>query len=89
MLEGVDGRLIVSLVVWGAVALLAIVVAWNALGRTRGTHVRRGPGPGATGAVYGMLNEDKQRSIEIVVEGRAEQTDPEHADGTPRSGWRS
>jgi len=33
-----------------------------------------------------MLNEDKRRAIEIIVEGRAEETDPEHADGTPTSG---
>ena len=80
--------MMLSLVVWGAVALLAIAVGVNVLRRKRGPHVRRGPGPGAAGAVYGMLNEDKQRAIEIVVEGRAEQTDPEHADGTPQSGSR-
>jgi hypothetical protein len=85
----VDGRLFLSLVVWGAIGLLAIVVGLNVLRRKRGPHVRRGPGPGAAGAVYGMLNEDQQRAIEIVVEGRAEQTDPEHADGTPQSGKRS
>ena len=43
----------------------------------------RGPGPGASGAVYGMLNEDKRKAIEIIVEGRAEYTDPEHADDVP------
>ena len=46
----------------------------------------RGPGSGATGAVYDMLNEDKRRAIEIIVENKAEATDPEHADGKPRSG---
>jgi len=35
------------------------------------------------GAVYDMLNEDKRKAIEIIVEGRAEQTDPEHADDPP------
>lgn len=38
------------------------------------------------GAVYGMLQEDKRKAIEIIVEGRAEETDPEHADGTPQAG---
>ena len=28
-----------------------------------------------------MLNEDKRRAIEIIVEGRAEARDPEDADG--------
>ena len=40
-----------------------------------------GPGPGAAGAIYDMLNEDKRRAIEIIVEQKAEETDPETADG--------
>ena len=39
------------------------------------------PGPGAAGAIYDMLNEDKRRAIEIIVEERAEERDPETADG--------
>ena len=39
------------------------------------------PGPGAAGAIYDMLNEDKRRAIEIIVEQKAEETDPETADG--------
>ena len=42
-------------------------------------------GPGAAGAVYDMLNEDKRRAIEIIVEGRAEYRDPETADDTPKN----
>jgi hypothetical protein len=49
----------------------------------------RGPGPGATGAVYELLNEDKRKAIEIIVESRAEATDPEHADEKPRTGTRT
>ncbi len=79
-----DGHLIVSLGLWCAAVLLTIAVGVNVMRRRRGSHVRRGPGPGASGAVYDMLNEDKRRAIEIVAEGRAEQTDPEHADGSPR-----
>jgi hypothetical protein len=81
-----DGGFILSLFVWGAVAILVIAVGFNAFRRKGSSHVRRRPGPGAIGTVYGMLNEDKQRAIEIVVEGRAEETDPEHADGTPKAG---
>jgi hypothetical protein len=32
---------------------------------------RGGPGAGATGAIHDLLNEDKRRAIEIVVEERA------------------
>jgi hypothetical protein len=39
------------------------------------------PGPGAAGAIYDMLNEDKRKAIEIIVEERAEERDPETADG--------
>ena len=38
-------------------------------------------GSGAAGAVYDMLQEDKRKAIEIVVEGRAEARDPEDKDG--------
>ena len=31
-----------------------------------------------------MLNEDKRKAIEIIVEGRAEATDPETADDIPK-----
>ena len=43
---------------------------------------RRGRiGAGAAGSVYDLLNEDKRKAIEIVVEHRAEAQDPEDRDG--------
>jgi hypothetical protein len=39
------------------------------------------PGPGAAGAIYDMLNQDKRNAIEIIVEEKAEERDPETADG--------
>ena len=43
---------------------------------------RRGRvGPGAIGSVYDMLNEDKRNAIEVVVEQRTADRDPEDADG--------
>ena len=48
------------------------------------TRLRRGDisvGPGASGAVYDMLNADKRKAIEIILEERAEYRDPEDADG--------
>jgi hypothetical protein len=36
-------------------------------------------GPGAAGAVHGMLNEDRRNALEIIVEQRAEERDPERA----------
>jgi hypothetical protein len=40
-----------------------------------------GPGPAAAGAVYDLLNQDRRKAIEIIVEERAEARDPEDADG--------
>ena len=42
---------------------------------------RSGIGTAAVGSVYDMLNEDKRKAVEIIVEGRAEARDPEHKDG--------
>jgi hypothetical protein len=76
--------LIVGAVVWAIAIALGIAVGWRVMGRRR--RARSGPGPGAMGAVYGMLQEDKRKAIEIIAEGRAEETDPDHADGTPKAG---
>jgi hypothetical protein len=67
-----------------AVLLVGLIVGmiW-AVSRPQNRRASRGPGPGAAGAVYDMLNEDKRKAIEIIVEGRAEATDPETADDIP------
>ena len=71
---------------FGVVALVLVglvVLMIRALSHPGGRRVSRGPGPGAAGTVYDMLNEDKRKAIEIIVEGRAEATDPETADDIP------
>jgi hypothetical protein len=65
----------INAIVW-VVAIVAIIVAFSRLGRTS-----RDIGPGATGSIYDMLNEDKRNAVEIVVEERAEARDPETRDG--------
>jgi hypothetical protein len=42
---------------------------------------RRSIGAGAAGTIYDMLNEDKRRAIDIIVEERAGARDPEDRDG--------
>ena len=44
--------------------------------KTRRRHI----GSGAAGAVYGMMNEDKRKAVEIVVADKAAAHDFEHAD---------
>ena len=68
---------IADLVLLGLVTGLAILAI-------RRVFTRRGRGaigPAAVGSVYDMLNEDKRKAVEIVVEERAEAVDPETADG--------
>jgi hypothetical protein len=42
---------------------------------------RSGIGTAAVGSMYDMLNEDKRKAVEIIVEERAEARDPEDKDG--------
>lgn len=61
----------------GSILLLVLVAAacWRLSRR------RRSIGAGAVGSVYDLMNEDRRRAIEMVVEERAEARDPEDKDG--------
>jgi len=61
--------------------LAAVVLLIIAVRKMRHTGGRLGVGAGGAGAVYDMLNEDKRRAIEIIVEEKAEARDPEDKDG--------
>jgi hypothetical protein len=39
------------------------------------------PGAAASGTVYELLNEDRRKAIEIIIEERAAARDPEDKDG--------
>lgn len=62
--------------VWLA-AIVGVVLAFRKIGAARPR-----VGSASAGTVYDWLNEDKRKAIEIVVEGRAEERDEEHADDT-------
>ena len=65
----------VNAIVWLVVIAAVIVIFWR-------QRRRRGRvGAGAAGSIYVMLNEDKRRAVEIVVEERAGARDPEDRDG--------
>jgi hypothetical protein len=67
-------------VIASAIWLIAVVLLLVASRRVRGRR-RSHIGAASAGAVYGWLNEDKRKAVEIVVEGRAEARDPEDRDG--------
>ena len=71
-----SGEAVAWLVVLGVI-VFAIVMA----GRKREYKSR--PGAAAVGSVYGFLNEDKRKAIELIVEEKAGITDPETADDKP------
>ena len=60
------------------IAVVFLIIAVRKMRRTRG---RLGVGAGGAGAIYDMLNEDKRRAIEIIVEEKAGARDPEDKDG--------
>ena len=64
-----------GLVVW--IVAIVLVVTVMRRHRRRRSHI----GAGAAGTVYDMLNEDKRKAVEIVVEERAAARDPEDRDG--------
>lgn len=67
----------VAELVWTGAALIVVAVVLI----TR--RVRRHGGAGRIGAVYGWLNEDKKKAVEVIVEGRAAARRPENPDGRP------
>jgi hypothetical protein len=70
--------------VWGAILLIFVVIVGVSMYQNRPGAPRRpssGPGPGAYGSIYDLLNQDKRNAIELIVEEKAEARDPEDADG--------
>ncbi|HEX4566292.1 MAG TPA: hypothetical protein VH138_06645 [Vicinamibacterales bacterium] len=66
--------------VWGVVLFVFFIVVIFKARRRRSTRTLT-PGPGAMGAVYDLLNQDRRNAVEIIVEEKAEARDPEDADG--------
>ena len=67
--------------VGAAIWFIAVVFLIIAVRKTRRSRGRLGVGSAGAGVIYDMLNEDKRRAIEIIVEEKAEARDPEDKDG--------
>ena len=62
--------------IYGIVLTVLLIVAFVRLRKRRGRL-----GAGAAGTIYDMINEEKRNAIEIIVEERAAERDPEDRDG--------
>ena len=64
----------VDLLLYAIFFLAIAVIGWRL--RQRKGRI----GAAAVGSIYEMLNEEKRNAIEIIVEEKAAERDPEHAD---------
>ena len=65
-------------VVWsGGLLVLVFIVAFSRRVRRHGGAFRAG----VVGAMYDWLNRDRQKALEIIVEGKAAEKRPEYPDG--------
>jgi hypothetical protein len=71
-------------IVWLVVLALVAVIWWRVTSPRGGPAAGRpmgGIGSAAAGTIYDMLNEEKRNAIEVIVEERAGERDPEDRDG--------
>jgi hypothetical protein len=65
-------------VVWiGALAILVLIIVISRRARRHGGSYRAG----VVGAMYEWQNRDKQKALEVIVDGKAAEKPPESADG--------
>jgi len=65
-------------VVWvGAAMIIVVAILVTRRARRHGGALRAG----VVGAMYEWQNKDKQRALDLIVEGRAEARRPEYPDG--------
>ena len=65
---------------WGGAIIWLVMLTLLGFAFYRAKTRRRHIGSGAAGAVYGMMNEDKRKAIEVVVADKAAARDFEHGD---------
>lgn len=77
-----------SLLTWVVPIVLVVLVVIVIRRRPAATPGRRrgGVGTAAVGSVYGLLSEDKQRAVDIIVEEKAGERRPEYPAGDASPG---
>ncbi len=61
--------------------LIALLMVWLLVGAWRVRRRRVSIGPAAAGMMHDLLNQDRRAAVEIIVEERAAERDPEDRDG--------
>ncbi len=69
---------------WGGALIWLVMMTLAGFAFYRAKTRRKHIGSAAAGAVYGMMNEDKRKAVEIVVQDKAAAHDFEHADDDDR-----
>jgi hypothetical protein len=69
--------LALSILYAGAFVVLILIVVVSRRARRHGGAYRAG----VVGAMYEWQNQDKQKALEVIVEGKAAETRPEYPDG--------
>jgi hypothetical protein len=72
---------LVVAIAWGVFVLWLIGRNWTRRRPGSKRPRRRYGGAMTAGAIYDLLNEDRRKALEIIVEQRAEAHDPEDRDG--------
>jgi hypothetical protein len=61
--------------------VIGLLMLWLLVGAWRVRRRRVSIGPGAAGMLHELLNQDRRAAVEIVLEERAAERDPEDRDG--------
>jgi hypothetical protein len=61
--------------------IIGILMLWLAIGAWRLRKKRSTPGPAAAAMMNEILNDDRRAAVEIILEERTGERDPEHRDG--------
>ena len=63
------------------IGIMWLLILWLVIGAWRLRRKRVTIGPGAAGAMYELLTDQRRAAIEIIVEERTGERDPEDKDG--------
>ena len=72
-----DSAAVFGVVYGGAAVVFLLIIVVSRRARRHGGAFRSG----VVGAMYEWQNRDKQRALDVIVEGRAAETRPESPDG--------